>query len=63
VLYESRLDPALVESLRRRGHQVRSVPALGHVNAFYCPKGLRANSASCQVANDPRGFSLASVVQ
>jgi len=39
------------------------VPALGHVNAFYCPKGLRANAASCQVANDPRGFSLASVVQ
>jgi len=63
VLYESRLDPALVESLRRRGHRVRSVPALGHVNAFYCPKGLRANAASCQVANDPRGFSLASVVQ
>jgi len=63
VLYESRLDPALIDGLRRRGHTLRAVAALGHVNAFHCPQGLHANPGTCQVGHDPRGFSLASVAQ
>lgn len=63
VLYETRLDAAEVAGLRRRGHALRPVPALGHVNAFYCPQGLHANPGTCQVENDPRGFSLGSVAQ
>ena len=47
----------------RRGHQRRPIPALGHLNAFYWPTGLRDNPESCVVANDPRGFGLAYVAQ
>lgn len=63
VLYETRLDAASVDALRRRGHALRAVPALGHVNAFHCPQGLHANPDTCRVGHDPRGFSLASVAQ
>jgi hypothetical protein len=42
---------------------LRPIPALGHVNAFHCPKGLQNNPESCVVANDPRGFGLAYVAQ
>ncbi len=54
---------AVLAGLSRRGHQLRQILALGHVNAFHCPKGLQDNPESCVVANDPRGFGLAYVAQ
>jgi gamma-glutamyltranspeptidase/glutathione hydrolase len=63
VLHEPGLGAEALAGLRRRGHDLRQVPALGHANAFYCPKGLQDNPESCEVANDPRGFGLAYVAQ
>jgi gamma-glutamyltranspeptidase/glutathione hydrolase len=63
VWIEPGVTGAALEGLRRRGHQLREIPALGHVNAFHCPRGLRRDSESCVVANDPRGFGLAYVAQ
>jgi gamma-glutamyltranspeptidase len=63
ILYEPGVNGAILDGLRRRGHLLRSIPALGRVNAFYCSSGLLENSESCAVANDPRGFGLAYVVQ
>ena len=61
--HEPGVNPAALAALRRRGHDLRQVPALGHVNAFFCPKGLKDEPGSCGVANDPRGFGLAYVAQ
>ncbi len=63
VWYETGLDGASLEGLRRRGHHLREVPALGHVNAFHCPEGLQGDPELCVVANDPRGFGLAYIAQ
>jgi gamma-glutamyltranspeptidase/glutathione hydrolase len=63
VWYEPGVNGAALDGLRRRGHHVRSIIALGRANAFHCPNGLRDNPDSCVVANDPRGFGLAYVVQ
>lgn len=63
VMYESRAGQATRDALTRRGHKVRPVPALGHVNAFYCPQGLQDNGALCQVTQDPRGFGLGYMAQ
>ena len=63
VWYETGLNGASLDGLRRRGHNLREVPALGHVNAFHCPQGLQGETESCVVANDPRGFGLAYVAQ
>ena len=63
VLLEPRVNGAVREGLAARGHVLRDVPALGRVNAFYCPKGLRNNPESCEVAHDPRGFGLAATAQ
>jgi gamma-glutamyltranspeptidase/glutathione hydrolase len=64
VLWHERgVNGAVLAALRRRGHDLRQVPAIGHVNAFFCPEGLRDNPESCAVANDPRGFGLAYVAQ
>jgi gamma-glutamyltranspeptidase/glutathione hydrolase len=63
VWYEPGVKGAALDSLRRRGHLLRPAPALGRANAFYCPEGLKDNPESCVVANDPRGFGLAYVVQ
>ncbi len=63
VWHEPGLNGSALAALRRRGHDLRQVPALGHANAFYCPKGLKDNPESCEVANDPRGFGLAYVAQ
>ena len=63
VWYETGLDGASLEGLRRRGHHLREVPALGHVNAFHCPEGLQGDPELSVVANDPRGFGLAYIAQ
>ena len=59
VLIEPRVNGAVRDSPTRRGHELREVPAIGHVNAFYCSRGLKDHGESCAVANDPRGFGLA----
>jgi gamma-glutamyltranspeptidase/glutathione hydrolase len=46
------------DELARRGHRLESVPALGRVNAFACPDGLKADRAKCRVGADPRGSGL-----
>ena len=63
VWYEPGVNGAALDGLRRRGHQLRSILALGRANAFYCPMGLKDQSKVCVVANDPRGFGLAYVAQ
>jgi gamma-glutamyltranspeptidase/glutathione hydrolase len=63
ILYEPGVKGAILDGLRRRGHLLRSIPALGRANVFYCSSGLLENPKSCAVANDPRGFGLAYVVQ
>ncbi len=63
VWYEPGLNGAALDGLRRRGHQLRPILALGHANAFHCPMGLQNQSKACVVANDPRGFGLAYVAQ
>jgi gamma-glutamyltranspeptidase/glutathione hydrolase len=63
VWHEPGVNGAALEGLRRRGHQLRPIQALGHANAFHCPKGLQDNPESCVVVNDPRGFGLAFVAQ
>jgi gamma-glutamyltranspeptidase/glutathione hydrolase len=63
VWHEPGVGGAVLAGLSRRGHNLRPVLALGHVNAFYCPEGLKDKPESCGVANDPRGFGLAYVAQ
>ena len=63
VWFEPGVNGAVLEGLRRRGHRLRPIPALGHVNAFHCPTGLQDDPGSCVVVNDPRGFGLAYVAQ
>ncbi len=63
VWHEPGVNGAVLAGLSRRGHNLRPIPALGHVNAFHCPKGLKDKPESCAVANDPRGFGLAYVAQ
>ena len=46
VWYEPGVNGATLDGLRRRGHQLRPTPALGRVNAFHCPNGLRDNPDS-----------------
>ncbi|MFQ5773943.1 MAG: gamma-glutamyltransferase [Kiloniellaceae bacterium] len=63
LLHEPGWGAAALDALRRRGHTLREVPALGHVNAFYCPDGLKHSGETCQVASDPRGYGLAQSAQ
>ncbi|MCH8237779.1 MAG: gamma-glutamyltransferase [Proteobacteria bacterium] len=59
--YEQGLDAATVKNLTRRGHRLSSTPAIGLVNALFCPSGIPIKErASCSIRNDPRGFGLAS---
>lgn len=49
------------QSLRDRGHSVLSVPAIGQVNAVYCPSGYPAEESRvlCWAEADPRGYGIA----
>jgi gamma-glutamyltranspeptidase/glutathione hydrolase len=42
-----------------RGYEPSVVPALGSVNAIFCPEGLFENAEACQFRADRRGFGLA----
>ncbi len=58
VLFERGERPETLRELTRRGHVTAEVPALGRVNAFYCPKGLESPESECYVRADPRGAGL-----
>jgi gamma-glutamyltranspeptidase/glutathione hydrolase len=55
---EERIPVDLLQSLTQKGHDVRTLAAMGLVNAFYCPDSLPKGSSTCQVENDSRGFGL-----
>jgi gamma-glutamyltranspeptidase/glutathione hydrolase len=59
---EQALPPAVQDQLRARGHEVRTLPAMGLVSAFFCPGSLR-EPTGCAAAQDPRGFGLSQVAQ
>lgn len=59
---EQGVPASVVEALRARGHEVRVLPAMGLVNAFFCEDSLRS-PGSCTVSNDPRGAGLSRVAQ
>lgn len=61
--YEPSLDPAIVASLRQRGHVLQPESGVGRANAVMCPKGLRFDPGGCAAASDKRGFGLAIRVQ
>lgn len=58
VLYERGESEKTLRDLTRRGHVTAEVPALGRVNAFYCPQGLETIESICYVHADPRGSGL-----
>lgn len=55
TFYEHGLDSAIVDGLKRRGHDVAPTPVLGLVNAVSCPGGLPAKPLACVLGADPRG--------
>jgi gamma-glutamyltranspeptidase/glutathione hydrolase len=55
---EERIPIDLLQALTQRGHDVRTLPAMGLVNAFWCPDSLPKGSSTCQVESDSRGFGL-----
>jgi gamma-glutamyltranspeptidase/glutathione hydrolase len=63
VSYEPGTDPGVLAGLRQRGHAVTEVPELGRVNGFTCLEGIRNYKLNCEVAQDPRGYGLAIMVQ
>ena len=56
---EPEIGNAVVQGLLARGHDVRTVPQLGLIQAISCPDGLRNGSDTCRFVTDPRGFGLA----
>jgi gamma-glutamyltranspeptidase/glutathione hydrolase len=52
------VDPA---PLQQRGHQVGATPMPSRVQALVCRDGF-TNPESCEVATDPRGFGMATLV-
>ncbi len=55
---EESAGPAVLDGLRRRGHEVETVPSLGRGSAIYCLWD-RASTTVCRAAADPRGAGLA----
>ena len=63
LLHELDVPQEARAALIERGHELRIVPAIGQVNAIYCPLGLKDHPEDCEVASDPRGHGLAQVAQ
>lgn len=61
--HENTLGEAARAALQTRGHSLRVTSGLGHVNAIYCPLGLKDHPESCEVMADPRAHGLAQIVQ
>ncbi|MBF0251112.1 MAG: gamma-glutamyltransferase [Alphaproteobacteria bacterium] len=57
--HEPELDGSAQQYLSAAGHRLAATPVLGQVNVLYCPKGLPADPASCEMTSDPRGAGLA----
>lgn len=60
VRVEEPADEAVTGALTRRGHAVSTAPALGRVNAVFCPSGYPAEPSKqlCWAEADPRGHGL-----
>ena len=63
LLHENTLSEAARGNLLQRGHNVRVASGLGHVNAIYCPRGIKDHPRECEAVSDPRGHGLAQVAQ
>ncbi len=63
VFHEVTMAKPARDALTRRGHTLRVVSALGHVNAFYCALGLKDRGETCEVSSDPRGYGLAQMAR
>ena len=64
IVEASESDPR-VETLVRRGHEVRRLDALGRLNVVYCSSGLPVDSlrnARCSPESDTRGDGLGATV-
>jgi len=60
VFVEPTMPAAIVEDLRKRGHDVVTTKTIGRVTATYCPTGVpNKKSLSCSSANDSRGYGIA----
>lgn len=59
LFHEPTLAVEVQQQLAARGHKLAPTPALGLVNAIFCPDGLPDVSKSCVARQDPRGFGLA----
>ena len=57
---EDGMPMSVINALRRRGHQLQSLPTLGLVNLIFCVVGLPSDEPTCGVRSDPRGFGLGS---
>jgi len=55
---EERIPMDLLQSLTQRGFNVRTLPAMGLVNAFYCMDSLNPAGRDCVAETDSRGFGL-----
>lgn len=62
VFYEEGEEQAVLEALRRRGHQVEEAGIIGRVEAIWCPQSMQRDSGSCQAVSDRRANGLASVL-
>ncbi|MEK9723781.1 MAG: gamma-glutamyltransferase, partial [Rhodospirillaceae bacterium] len=61
VTYVEEGAPAsIVNGLRQRGHEVRTIAPFGRVNMMFCGTGLpsQAKTPDCAMRSDPRGFGL-----
>lgn len=60
VFVESSASDADREALADRGHALSVLPALGRVNAIYCPPGypVEPTKTLCWAENDPRGHGF-----
>lgn len=59
VAAEQGFTDAEMAALRRRGHRVETVAAMGRINLFVCPAGFNGPKSRCAVRTDRRGFGLA----